>query len=98
MEKNYIKIDELCRHYKVEVSFFDRLQEEGLIETYTLEETVCLDHEQISDLEKIIHLHQDLHLNIEGIDVVLNLLQKVDELKSELNATKNRLRIYEKGE
>lgn len=98
MKRNFIQIDELCRHYKVELAFFDRLREEGLIETYVYEETICLDQEQISNLEKMIHLHQDLHLNIEGIDVALNLLNKVEKLHQELRSVKNRLRLYETEE
>ena len=40
-------------------------------------------------------MHQELDVNIEGIDVVFNLLQKIDTLQKELTALKNRLNLYE---
>ncbi|KDN54518.1 hypothetical protein FEM21_22410 [Flavobacterium seoulense] len=40
-------------------------------------------------------MHQDLEVNIEGIDVVLNLLQKIDALQTELLQVRNRLLLYE---
>jgi hypothetical protein len=40
-------------------------------------------------------MHQELDVNIEGIDVVFNLLQKIDTLQKELVKVKNRLRFYE---
>ena len=43
----------------------------------------------------MIRIHRELNVNIEGIDVVFNLLNKVDVLQSEINAVRNRLRLYE---
>ncbi|MDO9136514.1 MAG: chaperone modulator CbpM [Lutibacter sp.] len=43
----------------------------------------------------MIRMHLDLNINIEGIDIAFNLLQKIDELENELISIKNRLRIYE---
>ena len=40
-------------------------------------------------------MHQELDVTIEGIDVVFNLLQKIDALQKELTALKNRLNLYE---
>ncbi len=43
----------------------------------------------------MIRLHHELNVNIEGIDVVFNLLEKEKELREELIALKNRLKLYE---
>ena len=43
----------------------------------------------------MIRLQRELDLNLEGIDIVLNLLQKVEALQRQLNAVNNRLRLYE---
>jgi hypothetical protein len=40
-------------------------------------------------------MHQELDLNMAGIDVVFNLLQKIEGLQNELIALKNRLHLYE---
>lgn len=93
--ENFIPVNTLCTHYKVELSFFDNLNAIGLIEIETIEEMQYVHQDSIYDIEKMIRMHQDLDVNIEGIDVVLNLLQKIDALKKEIHAVRNRLRLYE---
>ncbi len=89
--KNFILLNNLCTHYDVEMSFFNSLNEFGLIEIISVEETQYIHHDKISDVEKMIRIHQELNVNIEGIDVVLNLLEKIEELQNELIITKNKL-------
>lgn len=93
--KDFIPIVQLCEHYSVEISFFNELHEEGLISITTLEQTSYLHQDKISDVEKMIRIHQELNINTEGIDAVFNLLQKIDSLQNELNKLHNRLRLYE---
>lgn len=95
MEKNLIAIKTVCLHYEIEYSFIDNLYKTGLIQLVIIEQDQFIDQEQIRDLEKMIRLHNELNVNIEGIDVVFNLLKKEKELRDELNALKNKLRIYE---
>lgn len=93
--KNLIPIHELCTHYEVEISFFSNLSEMGLIEIKTIEASQYIDSDSVCEIEKIVRMHQELDVNIEGIDVVFNLLQKIDVLQKELTALKNRLHLYE---
>jgi len=93
--KDFIPVIQLCSHYKVELSFFNELNEVGLIEITTIEQTLCLHQDRINDLEKMIRLYHELKVNIEGIDVVFNLLKKLENLQSELNTAQDRLRLYE---
>lgn len=93
--QEFISITQLCCTYQVEVAFFNELNEVGLIEITTIEKTPYLHQNLLSDIEKMIRMHRELSINIEGIDVVCNLLQKVTDLQDELIATKNRLRLYE---
>ena len=93
--ENLIPIPELCSHYEVEMSFFLNLNEMGLLEIKTVETTSYIDSDSIFEIEKMIHIHQDLNVNIEGIDIVVNLLQKMENLQNELISVKNTLRLYE---
>ena len=94
-EKQLIPTHTLCSHYNIEISFVDSLNKMGLIHIEIIEECQYIHQDQISDLEKIIRLHDELNVNLEGIDVVFNLLEKERELRSELNTLKTRLRLYE---
>ncbi|MFV5695842.1 chaperone modulator CbpM [Flavobacterium sp. LB3P122] len=93
--ENLIPLPKLSIHYKVEIAFFDNLSEMGLLEIKTIEETQYIHADSIFEIEKIIRMHQELDVNIEGIDVVFNLLQKIEDLQNELITIKNRLRLYE---
>ena len=95
VEQNLILIETLCVHYEIEVSFFNDLDNIGLIQIETIDQKLFIHEDKISRLEKMIRIHQELNVNIEGIDVVFNLLQKVDQLQSELISVNNRLKLYE---
>ena len=90
-----ILVETLCTHYKIEVSFFDELENIGLLNIEIYEEKRFIRQDKISDLEKMIRLHNELNVNLEGIDVVFNLLEKERNLRNELNTVKNRLKLYE---
>jgi hypothetical protein len=94
-EIHLISTQTLCSHYNIEISFVDALNKMGLIHIEIIEQDQFIHQDQISDLEKIIRLHNELNVNLEGIDVVFNLLEKERNLRDELNAMKNRLRLYE---
>jgi len=93
--EKFIPLQDLCAHYEVEITFFTRLKEFGLIELQAREEDLFIHLDHIGDIEKMIRLHRELDLNFEGIDTVLHLLDKIAELQQELTVTKNRLRLYE---
>jgi len=94
-KESLIPLHQLCAHYTVEMSFFNKLNELGLIEIRTIEQSQYVHQDKINDIEKMIRLHLELDINFEGIDTVLNLLEKIDGLQTELITLKNRLRFYE---
>ncbi|MFL9829260.1 chaperone modulator CbpM [Flavobacterium sp. ARAG 55.4] len=93
--ENFIPLNTLCQHYKLEINFFNTLNENGLIEIQFVDQVQYVHKESIYEIEKIVRMHKDLEVNIEGIDVVLNLLQKIDALQTELLNVRNRLLLYE---
>ncbi len=95
--QDYILVKTLCVQYKVEVTFFKELDSIGLLEIETLENDEVIPEEKLADVEKMIRLHRELNVNIEGIDIIFNLLQKEIELKNEVQELKNRLRFYEEN-
>lgn len=90
-----IIVDLFCREYQIEISFIQDLEAYGLVEIIVQEEQMYLDRNQLATLEKIIRLHNDLNINKEGIDIILNLQEKENQLLSEINYLKNRLGLYE---
>ena len=93
--QKFVSVIHLCKIYSTEISFFQELNDNGLIEIVSDENTLYLHQDSLFDVERIIRLHRELHVNIEGVDVVLNLLEKVEHLQDELYKTQSRLRLYE---
>jgi hypothetical protein len=92
---NLILLKTVSSHYQLELSFFTHLHDLGLIEIEVMEQSSYIHENQIHNLERMIRMHHELEVNPEGIDVVFNLLQKIERLQKDLNTTKNRLRLYE---
>jgi len=90
-----IRIELICSGYEVEPSFIDSLQEYGLIEITTLEDARFVEAKRINDIEKMIRLHYDMDINIEGIETIVHLLNRLNELQAEMNMLRNKLRFYE---
>jgi hypothetical protein len=89
MEKaNYISIEQCCVYYNIEVSFVQKLNEYGLIELNRTDEMLFIPFEQLSDLEKYTHLHYELEINLEGLETIKHLLNRVNELQQEVNRLK----------
>jgi len=93
--QKYITVHRLCELYHAELSFFEELHEIGLIEIVSEKNTKYLPQDNLYEVERIIRLHKELNVNPEGIDVVMNLLEKVEHLQNELYRIQSRLRIYE---
>ena len=89
-----IVLDEFCASHQVEISFIRSLEDYGLIETIIVNETMCLPGNELSKLEQIVRLHQELNINPEGIDVINNLLRRIENLQNEINELRNKLTFY----
>src|SRR5689334_12490237 len=93
--KRIIPIEEFCSHYNVEVTFIHSLQDHGLTEISVVEKIPYIREDTIKDLERMIRMHYDLEINMEGIEAISHLLDRMDQMQTELKALKNRLSFYE---
>lgn len=90
-----IPAHDFCVHHNIELSFIRTLQEHGMIETVTVEETLFVPNVQLERLEKIVRLHADLDINLEGIDTIIHLLQRIEDQQAQIMQLTNRLERYE---
>ncbi|UZH54967.1 chaperone modulator CbpM [Salinimicrobium tongyeongense] len=95
MDDRYISIIEFCNCHRLEYSFIHSLTEHGLIETVIIEENEYIEQEQIRELERMMRLHYDLDINLEGIEAINHLLDRVSRLQKEVRQLQNRLKLYE---
>ncbi|EJL63527.1 chaperone modulator CbpM [Flavobacterium sp. CF136] len=93
--KNLIQIREFCLYHEIENTFITELHNYGLIKIIIQEEDEYLEPEQLPAVEKMIRLHYDLKINLEGIDAIAHLLNRIELLQQNLIASQNKLRLYE---
>ena len=92
-----ISKDLFCAHNNIELSFIDSLHEMGLIDIVIEKESEFIPDEQLKNIEIYTHFHYELDINLEGIDAIAHILQRVNTLQENLSQVRNRLRIYEEG-
>lgn len=95
-QRELISATDFCTMHNVEVSFIQSLGETGLIEIETIEETGFIPVNQLPQLERMVRLHNELDINIEGIDTINHLLTRIMELQEEVMTLRNRLRFFER--
>jgi len=93
--KNLIQIRQFCLYHEIENTFITELHNYGLIKIIIQEEDEYLEPEQLPAVEKMIRLHYDLKINLEGIDAIAHLLNRIEVLQQNLTASQNKLRLYE---
>jgi hypothetical protein len=96
-KEDMIPAKEFCSSHNFEVSFIYTLQQYGLLEVITIEETIYLPASELAHAERIARLHNELGINIEGIDAIKHLLQRVETMQDEIVLLRNKLSLYEEN-
>ena len=90
-----INIKELIVCHNLDDAFFDGVASYELIEIVVKDSDRFVYLEALPTVEQIIRLHYDLNINMEGIEVIKNMLERMESLQSEVRKLQNRLNIYE---
>jgi hypothetical protein len=93
--ENLITVSEFCSGHQIDSSFIGTLHQFGFIELTAIEQTNFLVIDDLPRLEKIIRLHNELDINLEGIDAIIYLLEKINSMENEMRLLRNRLKLYE---
>ena len=92
MEKaKQISVEQYCAYYQIETSFVQQLDDHGLIELKRAGKKAFITYEQLSDLEKFIRMHYDMEINLEGIEAITHLLNRMQRLQQEIKRLENEL-------
>lgn len=92
---NLVLVEKCCSNLEVEHAFINSLNDTGLIEVIVLDDRSYISIDHLKRVERAIHFHYELNINIEGIDVIHNLLDQIDDLQEELRVVKNKVKLYE---
>ena len=90
-----IPVEHICTYYNIKVSFFDALQENGLVDITVVETGPCIAESQMGDVERMIRLHNDLDINVAGIEAITHLLHRVHNMQKQIHALEQKLQRFE---
>lgn len=89
-KEELIAIRDFCHYHSIEISFIESLEDSGLIEVARVEEDRFLPYDEMPRVEKFIRMHYDLNINVEGLETIDYLLQKMERLQQEINRLRSR--------
>lgn len=95
MNEGLIIITDYCQNSVAEPQFIHLLETEGLIEIIVENGSEYILESQISLLDKYSRWHYELSINIEGIGVVQNLLEKIDSMQGEIRNLKRQIHLLD---
>lgn len=89
---NLIPVEICHTRYNVEISFLQSLNQYGFIHLVSVEEKQFIESDELQTLEKLIRLHYDLNINLEGIEAINFLLDRVQNMQDEIAYLKSKLK------
>lgn len=92
---NLILVRQVCEIHEVEWRFIESLTEKGLLKIQIIETEWYIPIDELTVLEKWMRLHYDLEIGMESLDIVADLLDKIDHLQKESRTLRTRLNLYE---
>lgn len=95
MTSELIIIQEYCIQNQVEPDFIVQLENEGLIQVSIVGNERYIYISQLKYLDQYVRWYYDLSINVAGIDVIRNLLDKIDDMQEEIHRLKEQLRLID---
>lgn len=95
MDTELIIFNEYCQKSHTDPTFIISLEEGGLIEIRTVDGERYLLASQLRELERYSHLYYDLSINIEGIDAIHHMLERMERLQQEVSFLRRQLRRFQ---
>ncbi|WP_428741090.1 chaperone modulator CbpM [Tenacibaculum sp.] len=94
-DKELISIQKVIIHHNLDEQFIESIESFQLIEFVVKDSDRYVYIEQLPTLEKIIRLYYDLEVNMQGIDVINNMLDRMDAMHRTIQQLQNKLKLYE---
>jgi hypothetical protein len=90
-----IAANDFCIYHNIELSFIQSLNQSGLITVIVVEEKLFVEENELPQLEKMVRLYHEMDINIEGIETITYLLQRMNDMQHQITELNRRLGLYE---
>ncbi|KTD10867.1 putative chaperone-modulator protein CbpM [Legionella gratiana] len=87
-----ISFNEVCQKYQIPRELLLEMVEYGIFSSKTSKtEQLKLNQKDLRKIESAFRLHHDLGVNLPGVALVLELLEKIDQLTDELSVLRKHI-------
>ena len=90
-QEELIPAKDFCIHHNVEYSFISSLENSGLISIKSVKRSSFIHVDEMHKLEKFVRLHYDLDINLEGIETINYLLERIELMQKEISTLRNKI-------
>jgi len=91
-EIRYIAIRTFCEYHQIDRRLVEAFFEFGLLDPHEDQGEWYLTDEDIEPLETMLRLHQDLGINLEGIEAIMHMRRRIRHLQQRLHELEYELR------
>ncbi len=91
MEK-HISIKELAQFHQISETILREFAESGLFELHIIQSEPCIFPDQLERYERAIRLYRDLGVNKEGVEIIMEMREKMAQMQSELAEIRRQLK------
>ncbi len=94
MQEDKITMEEYAQQSHTDIQFVNQLTEYGLIEIVIEQQVHYIPSHQLPLLEKYVRMYYDLDINMEGIEAISHLLQRIERMQNEMEGMRRRLLMF----
>ena len=98
MQTELIIVSEYCQKCHIEPSFIEMLEEGGLINVRTEAGKHYLLVYELPNVERYSRMYYDLSINMEGIDAIHHMLERMDDMRREITSLRKQLLLFRERE
>ena len=94
MDHQLIIMDTYCQRTSIQQDFIHNLNGLGLITVVRQEEVSCIQDVDIPKIEQLHRIHMDLNVNMEGLDVIYQMLDRMQHMQDEIRQLRRELDVF----
>ena len=89
--KNALKIEQLADFYNIDALVIYELADFGIIDLKRRNKQEIIPHEELERCERAVRLYSELGVNKEGIEIILEMRNKMERLQKDLMRARHRI-------
>lgn len=98
MQTELIIVSKYCHKCHIEPSFIEMLEEGGLITVRTEAGEHYLLVSELPNVERYSRMYYDLSINMEGIDAIHHMLERMEGMRREIASLRKQLMLFREKE